>query len=236
MNSDGRPQEPILILDGVTRLFGRHPALVKASLCVSAGDVVALVGPNGAGKTTLLRVAATALRPTFGRGTVNGADVVRERARARRSMCFLGHQDYLYDDLTCEENARFWATMNEAPRSLVGWALEWVGLLGEAATRVRALSYGQRRRLALAGLIVRRPALVLLDEPYAGLDEDGKRLVDGLISECRSEGRAEGRAVVVASHDVERSARFATRVVTLEQGRVAGDMPARESLAREWDR
>ena len=222
MTSERPTPAPVLLLDGVTRLFGRHPALVRASTVVRSGEVIALVGANGAGKTTLLRIAAGALRPTFGRAEVNGHDLVHDRKEARLGVGLLSHQTYLYEELTCEENLRFWTAMHTLPADQIMWSLEEVGLLPEARTSAHALSNGQRRRLALAPLLLRRPSLLLLDEPYAGLDEDGKTLVDAIVAECRGERRA----TVVASHDHERIVRLADRVVEMRDGRIVSDLPA----------
>lgn len=218
---------PVLLFDGVTRLFGGHPALVRASLTIGRGTLVALVGPNGAGKTTLLRIAATLLRPTFGRASVDGLDLTRDRTKVRSLIGYLGHRQQLYEDLTCEENLRFWATMFDVGDREIPSTLDSVGLLRDAQSRVRALSQGQRQRLALARLLLRRPLLSLLDEPFASLDEEGKTLVHSILEEARSEGRA----VVFATHELERGIAMADRVVTLHGGRVLADLPASEAAA-----
>jgi heme ABC exporter ATP-binding subunit CcmA len=198
----------------VTRVFGALPAVVRIDLTVDRGETVLLRGPNGAGKSTLLRVIATALSPTYGSGSVLGFDLVRDRDHIRSRIELLGHRTRLYEDLTAEENLRFAAAMYSI-RGGIGHALEMVGLADVAAERVRGFSQGMRQRLALARMLLRRPDLLLLDEPYAGLDVHARDLVDQTVRTAHDEGCT----VVVATHDVTRG-EFATRVVSMDQGRI----------------
>ncbi|HEX2193514.1 MAG TPA: heme ABC exporter ATP-binding protein CcmA [Candidatus Limnocylindria bacterium] len=186
----------------VARLFGRSAALAGVSLQVERGRMVALLGPNGAGKTTLLRILATSLRPTYGSALVDGIDVAERPELVRRRVAYLSHAAGLYDDLTAAENLRFAAVMLGCsdPADAAASALAAVGLAADADRRVRGLSAGMRRRLALGRLLLARPALLLLDEPYAALDADGIALVDRLIGRWRDDGAT----VLVASHQAER--------------------------------
>src|SRR5262245_52031854 len=164
-------------LRGVTRLFGASPALVRIDLSIGRGEVVLLRGPNGAGKSTLLRVVATALSPTYGGGEVLGFDLVRERERIRAHVELLGHRTRLYEDLTAAENLTFWCAMTGVGRTGVPAALERVGLADVAGERVRGFSQGMRQRVAVARALLREPDLLLLDEPYAGLDTEARDAV-----------------------------------------------------------
>jgi ABC-type multidrug transport system ATPase subunit len=191
------------------------PAVVRADLVLDRGQVGIIRGPNGAGKSTLLRIVATALSPTYGGGRVLGYDLVRERVAIRRRTELLGHRTRLYEDLTAEENLRFACALFGIEPGGVHEALARIGLLDASAERVRGFSQGMRQRLALARVVVRKPELLLLDEPYAGLDEEAKDLVDVLIGETV----AGDGAVIVATHDITRGA-FADRAFSMESGRL----------------
>ncbi len=180
-------------LKGVTRLFGSAPAVVRADLRVERGETLVLRGPNGAGKSTLLRIVATALSPTYGSGSVLGFDLLTERDAIRARTELLSHRTRLYEDLTAAENLTFWCRLLGLDRSGVDTALDRVGLLEVAAERVRGFSQGMRQRVAVARTILRDPELLLLDEPYTGLDAEARHAVDDLM-------RGHGRTVVVATH------------------------------------
>jgi heme exporter protein A len=202
-------------LSGVTRVFGVVPAVVRVDLRVERGEAVLLRGPNGSGKSTLLRVVATALSPTYGGGSVLGFDLVRDREQIRRRVEFLGHRTRLYEDLTAAENLRFACNIHGVPAAGVPEALERVGLAEVAAERVRGFSQGMRQRVAVARVLLRDADLLLLDEPYAGLDAEAGRLVDEAVREARERGRT----VVLATHDVTRGG-LATRTLFMDRGRL----------------
>lgn len=212
--------EPAVCLTDVVTLLGRFPALAGLSLAVAPGEVVLLQGPNGAGKTTLLRTCAGLLRIEGGTARVLGNDLAGDRRAVRRRVGLLGHRTGLYDDLTVAENVGFWAQAVGAPSAEVAPALELLGLSGRLAdVVVRRLSAGQRRRTALAALVVRRPELWLLDEPHAALDQEGRDRVDALIAGAV----ANGGTVLLASHELERVHGLSPRVVTVAGGVVVAD-------------
>lgn len=206
-------------LDGVTRRFGRRWALRGVSLAVQPGEVVGIEGHNGSGKSTLLRVLCTALRPTGGRATVFGADVARAPDAVRSYVGFLAHYPGLYDDLTAEENLRFATRMLGTGAERIPALLERVGLLREARETVRTFSAGMQRRLSLARLLVGRPRLLLLDEPYNNFDLAGIALVNEIVGEVR----ASGGAAMVILHDRHSAGDLLDRVVRLRQGLVEDD-------------
>jgi ABC-type multidrug transport system ATPase subunit len=209
---------PAVQLRSVTRVFGVTPAVVRVDLTVERGEVVLLRGPNGAGKSTLLRVVATALSPTYGGGEVLGFDLVRDRERIRARVELLGHRTRLYEDLTAAENLRFACAMTGCPVEGIPGALERVGLHEVADERVRGFSQGMRQRVAVARAVLRQPDLLLLDEPYAGLDTAARDAVDRAITEAREAGRT----VLLATHDVARGA-MATRTVAMDVGRLVSE-------------
>lgn len=204
-------------LRAVVALLGGFPALAGADLSVSAGEAVLLRGPNGAGKSTLLRLCAGLVAPARGEAFVLGHDLAADRRRVRRRVGLLGHAGFLYDDLTVGENVAFAVRAAAADATAVGPALDRLGLGGRlAATPVGSLSAGQRRRTALAVLVARAPELWLLDEPHAGLDADGRDVLDAVVADAR----ALGATVLLASHDSERAQRLATREVFVAGGLV----------------
>lgn len=208
---------PVVSLRDVVAVLGRFPALAGASLDVSPGEILLLQGPNGAGKTTLLRLCAGLVPLARGTAFVLDHDLRTERAEIRRHVGLLGHQNGLYADLSVRENVRFWGRTSGATSGEIDAALARLGLDGRLATVAAGrLSAGQRRRTALACLIARRARLWLLDEPHAGLDADGRDLLDEVI---RHAARA-GATVMVASHELERAEALATRVVTVAGGLV----------------
>jgi heme exporter protein A len=210
---------PALELRGIAKIYGPTAALKAISIRLECGETMALLGPNGSGKTTLLKIVAGAVTPTLGSGSIFGRDMLNDRQPLRPEVGLLAAENYLYEDLTAEENLWFILTM--AGRRPVGEvllrALEEVGLAGHAGERVRTFSGGMKRRLAIARVLLLRPRLLLLDEPYTSLDADGLELMDTLV---RDHAR-EGGAVMLATHDSERGLALADRVAVLERGALA---------------
>jgi heme exporter protein A len=204
---------------GIARRFGARWCLRGVSLHVRPGEVVALAGTNGSGKTTFLRVVATLLKPNAGTVKVYGHDVTKAPDEVRRHVGFLAHAAGLYEDLTALENLRFAAEMlGRSPNGLEA-ALDRVGLARVAGDRVRGFSAGMQRRLALARLMLVRPRLLLLDEPYANLDTAGTEIINGVITEVRNAG---GAALLVL-HELAPAAGMLDRVLTLVDGRIAAE-------------
>ena len=210
--------EAAVVLDSVTRTFGLTPALIRVILRVERGEVLLVRGHNGAGKSTLLRVIATVLSPTYGSGSVLGHDLEKDREGIRRATELVGHRTRLYEDLTAEENLRFTCALHDLDAGPVTDALHRVGLGGVAGARVRGFSAGMRQRVALARALLRDPELLLLDDPYAGLDADARDVVDGAISDHH----ARDRTVILATHDPE-AGRLATRTAVMDGGRLVAE-------------
>ena len=192
----------VVTLRSAVCLLGRFPALAGADLEVDAGEVVLLAGPNGAGKTTLLRLCAGLLPLRDGSAEVLGHDLARDRRSLRREVGLVGHETFGYDDLTVAENLTFATRAAGRDRAAADAALTRVGLTRVADVAHGRLSQGQRRRLSLAIALARDPKLLLLDEPHAGLDEDARAVVDEVLTAAP----AEGRTVLIATHEVERAA------------------------------
>jgi len=201
------------------RAYAGVPVLDGVDLDVAPGDVVAILGPNGAGKTTLLRILALLLRFDGGSLSMFGDDAGARPAAAKQRIGFVGHESGCYPDLSGRENLEFHAELRgvgDAARR-VAEMLAWSGLDAAAARPVRTYSRGMLQRIALARALVHDPDVLLLDEPATGLDRRAETALDAMIGGHR----ARGRAVVLSTHDVERAAALATRVVVLHHGRVA---------------
>lgn len=204
-------------LRGVVAVLGGFPALAGVDLTVRRGEVLLLQGPNGAGKTSVLRVCAGLLPVERGGGSILGMDITAQRDAIRSRVGLLGHTNGLYLDLTVAQNIRFWASTVGATQDEVAAAMRRMGLDGRlASVKADRLSAGQRRRCALASMIVRRAELWLLDEPHAGLDAAGRDEIDSVLRDAV----AAGATVVVSSHELERAGALATRVVTVDGGTV----------------
>jgi heme ABC exporter ATP-binding subunit CcmA len=207
--------EPVIELKGVVAVLGSFPALAGIDLTVNRGEILLLQGPNGAGKTSLLRVCAGLMPIERGEGRILGIDVTTQRQEIRSRVGLLGHTNGLYLDLTVAQNIAFWAATVNASDSEVAAAMKTMHVDGRlASVKASQLSAGQRRRTALASLIVRRAEIWLLDEPHAGLDAAGRDELDGLLRNAV----AAGATVVLASHESERASGLATRTVTIDGG------------------
>ena len=206
---------PVVSFRDVVAVAGSYPVLAGANFDVEVGEIVLLTGPNGAGKTSLLRVCAGLLPVERGKARVLGIDLAEDRSAVRERVGILGHSNGLYLDLTVRQNIEFWAGLIQASADEVDAALSHVGLSGRLAeVRASQLSAGQRRRVALARLIIRRAELWLLDEPHAGLDSQARDELDATLRNAVEVGAT----VIVASHELERTERLATRRVVVDGG------------------
>lgn len=198
--------------------YGDTIALDGVDLAVEPGTHLLLAGANGAGKTTLLRLLTGLTGPSAGLVRIDGEDPRRSRLRQRLGL--LSHETQLYDDLTVRENLRFFARLYGAPPGAADVALDGVGLAGRADTRVGVLSRGLQQRAALARATLHGPEVLLLDEPFTGLDGAASRAVAANLSERAASTDC---STVVVTHKVEQVASTTNRVVVLRQGRVALD-------------
>jgi len=197
-------------------MLGRFPALAGVDLDIDAGEIVLVSGANGAGKTTLLRLCAGLLPLRAGSAEVLGVDLGRDRRAVRRALALVGHETFCYDDLTVLENVRFAARAAGRSTADADTALERAGLQRLADLTHSRLSQGQRRRVSLANALARAPQLLLLDEPHAGLDEQGRRFLGDVVRATR----ADGGAVLLASHELDLARELATREVRLVAGQL----------------
>jgi len=209
--------EATVEVSGVTRMFGRRRAVDGVDLRLSEGDCVALFGPNGAGKTTLLRLIAGLLKPTKGSIQVGGQSL-RDNAPARGLLGLISHQSMLYSALTKRENVEFAARLYGIadPRAAATKALERMRIADRADAPVRSLSRGLQQRVSIARAIVHEPRVVLLDEPYTGLDAAG----GAALTEMLLSLRGDGAALVLVTHNVEEGLAVATQAAVMLGGRI----------------
>lgn len=206
-----------LALQDITKSFGPVRALTGVTLTVAPGETLALFGPNGAGKTTLLKIAATLMRPTAGRVMLFGEDPAR-LPQLRRLIGLVSHHSYLYPGLTARENllfaARLYGLRDASVR--VDAMLDAVGLLDRGQDLVRTYSRGMTQRLSIARGLVHDPQILLLDEPYTGLDRASAGAFTGLLRAMRG-----ARTVVLTTHSIEQGVALSDRVAILVDGAVA---------------
>jgi len=220
----------MLVANRLRKSYGPSAVLEDVSLELREGQCLALLGPNGAGKTTLLRILATLLRPTAGTVTVGGVDAVKNPEAARAMMGMIAHGSHVYEDLTAIENLRFWTVMrggDASPARLVA-ALQQVELDAVAGERVRTFSAGMKRRLALARVALGNARLLLLDEPFTGLDRQAQKW----LGEFLMSFKAGGGAAIVATHTFGGGLGVADRVAILAGGRLMVDRPCADL---SWD-
>ena len=218
--------QPVVRLRSAVCLLGRFPALAGVDLDVAAGEVVLLSGGNGAGKTTLLRLLAGLVPLHEGEAEVLGQDLRIDRREHRRQLALVGHDTFCYDDLTVRQNLHFAARATNGDVGIADAALERVGLGRLADVTHGRLSAGQRRRLSLAIALARQPRLLLLDEPHAGLDAEGRAVLDEVLTNAGPHDHT----VVLASHELDRARAVASREVVLTAGQAHGTLPAQSPV------
>jgi heme ABC exporter ATP-binding subunit CcmA len=215
----------------VSRHFGRRRALSRISLTLGAGDIVGLLGPNGAGKSTLMGILATLVGPTSGEVRYGEYTVRDGGARVRQRIGLLAHELHLYAELTARQNLAFFAALYDAESGpAIDAALERARLTDRADDQVLSFSRGMRQRLGLERALLHRPRLVLLDEPFTGLDD---RSV-GIVSARLRQLAADGAIVLVATHDLDVAEGLVTRVALLRDGRLLADEPATSGLRARY--
>jgi len=210
----------LVILDRVSKSYGKTEAVLDLTLQVSEGEILGLVGPNGAGKTTTLKMLGCLLKPDAGRVFLDGINAQGDSLKAKRLIGYLPDAPLLYEDFTVFDTvqmyARIWSLRPDGRRVLM--ALDEYGLEPLWNSRVRTLSKGQKQRLSLLCALLHEPRIVLLDEPFTALDIESRQFVRDKIRELASSG---SNAVVVSSHDLADLQKLCSRVALMVKGRVA---------------
>ena len=205
---------------GLYQAYGRQPALRGVDLALQHGEAIALLGPNGAGKSTLLRILSSLERPQRGEVIFPGRG---DDADVRRAIGVVAHESLCYADLSARENLVFFAGLYDVPQAAARaqHLLDRVGLGAASDRPARTYSRGMLQRLAVARALVHSPSLLLLDEPFTGLDRQGTALLAALLAE----EKARGASLIVVSHDLPAIAALVDRVLLLARGRIERDEP-----------
>jgi heme exporter protein A len=207
-------QTPLLIVTGLTHRFGVVTALSNIDLEIFKGDFISIFGPNGAGKTTLLKLFARLAKPT--QGQIEFSSPMNQEGPWH--IGYVSHLSLLYEELTGYENLHFYAKLYGLPEPeiLAGKQLRKMGLEFARNQLTKSYSSGMKQRLSIARALLHDPALLLLDEPYAGLDQHGSRLLSGLLENLK----AEGRTVLLITHNIEQGLALSNRLIVLNRGRI----------------
>ena len=214
----------------LVKRFGLKTVLKGMDFEVEEGEFVGLLGPNGAGKTTFLRILSSLSRPSLGDVRIAGYRLPHQATAVRRRLGVLSHQPLLYGDLTAEENLRFYGKMYavEDPDSRIDEVLQLVDLAHRRNDLVRTYSRGMQQRLAIARSVIHDPDILLLDEPYTGLDQDACAMLDEVLQEIA----VQGRTIVMTSHDLARVADLASRFDVLSRGIIVSSA-GREDIPKD---
>ena len=212
----------MIIVKKLVKRVGLKTILRGVDFEVQPGEFVALLGPNGAGKTTFLRILASLSRPSLGEVNIAGYKLPQQAAEVRARLGVVSHLPLLYGDLNAEENLRFYARLyginNYEVR--ITEVLEMVGLETRRRDLVRTFSRGMQQRLAIGRAVLHDPDVMLFDEPYTGLDQDASSMLDDVLKTVA----AQGRTVVMTSHDLSRAEDLATRFDILSRGVIAASI------------
>ncbi len=222
----------IISVKGLTKRFAGHVALHDIDLNIEQGEFVIILGPNGAGKTTLLKILETLVRPSYGSIKIGGLELSRSAVEIRKKIGAISHESYLYDDLTVEENLHFYGKMYGLPESeltvRIQTLLEQLHLEQRCMDRVSTLSRGMKQRLSIARSLIHDPDIILMDEPYTGLDLRSACDLDKMLLE-----NSRKVTVLMVTHDLERAFVICDRVIILSAGKIAVDMRKQEIASVE---
>jgi len=207
----------------LSKVFGKSPVLKALDLDLKKGEFAVVFGPNGAGKTTLLKLISTLIEPTGGSVFVSGFNITEEPEKVRKEIGMLSHDSYLYGDLTAKENLYFFGKMygingKELEKRILQ-LLNDVGLVTKVDERVSTFSRGMKQRLSIARALLHRPSLLLLDEPYTGLDPGAALVFENILKSPEFQGSTK----LMVSHDLERGFALCDRVLILNKGKFVYD-------------
>ena len=216
--------------EALKKSFGGHEALRGIDIRIKKGEFYTLFGPNGAGKTTFIKILSTLVKPTTGKLTVSGHDALKGPDLVRRVTGVLSHDPFLYENLSAFENIRFFGTLYgvEEPGERAREVIERVGLGRREHDIVRTFSRGMKQRLAVARAIVHDPGVLLLDEPYTGLDQHGARVFGEMLSILKSDRRT----ILMTTHNIDEGLDRSDRVGILAGGRMVYES-GREGVGKE---
>ncbi|NLO29193.1 MAG: ABC transporter ATP-binding protein [Methanosarcina mazei] len=207
----------------LSKVFGKNPVLKSLDLDLEKGEFAVIFGPNGAGKTTLLKLISTLITPTEGSVFVSGFNVVEAPENASREIGLLSHESYLYGELCAKENLRFFGQLygiiGQKLEERISSILEDTGLVAKKDERVSTFSRGMKQRLSIARALLHRPSILLLDEPYTGLDPGASLVFENLIKSLEFQKSTK----LMVSHDLERGFALSSRLLILNKGKFVYD-------------
>lgn len=227
-----RLEKPAVQVTGVSKTFGNLHALRDVNFELATGDFLTIFGPNGAGKTTLIRILSTLMKASSGSITIGGFSVSKEPEKIRRQIGVIAHQTYLYEELTAEENLKFYGKLYDVPKlsAKIETIISEVGLKWRRHDRVRTFSRGMQQRLSIARAMIHDPTILLLDEPYTGLDQHASEMLTTWLSRLKDDRRT----TIMVTHDLEKGLELAGRVSILNQGRIVYDRKGRTTDLSEF--
>ncbi|MBK8030336.1 MAG: ABC transporter ATP-binding protein [Chloroflexi bacterium] len=213
----------IIETHALTKAYGLQPVLRKIDLGIERGEFVALLGANGSGKSTLLRLLCALTKPTAGSIKVGGWELPKEAAAVRSQIGLVSHKSLVYDNLTAIENLRFFARVYglDDIDGRIKRGLERVGLGKRGGDLVRTYSRGMLQRLSIARALIHNPDVLLLDEPYTGLDQDASGILDSLLVQAHGDGKT----IIMVTHELDRAQRLAQRAIIISRGAIVLDAP-----------
>jgi ABC-type multidrug transport system ATPase subunit len=208
--------DPIILLKNIQKKYGRVTALKDISLSINQGEKVILTGPNGAGKTTLLKIISVQISPSAGSLIINGVDALKNAIDVKRILSLVGHRSFLYDELTVDENLRFYGGFYDVKEEDLSRVIEITNLKQKLETRVGYLSYGYKKRVDIARALLAKPKILTLDELFSGLDSDSSRRV--LDSLKQFDG-----TIILSTHTLEWANELCKREIFLREGMIERD-------------
>jgi len=215
--------DAIISARGIQKSFGNQAALKSIDVEFIKGESVAIFGPNGAGKTTLLKVLSTIVTPTKGNVVIDGTDIRKDPSRARKLIGVISHETYLYDELTARENLRFFGKMYGMEKDMleerIAELLGQVVLLRRGNDRVGSFSRGMKQRLSIARALIHKPSILLMDEPYTGLDQQAAEAFENVLRILDTQRVTK----IMVSHNIERALQLCDRVMIMDKGKIAYD-------------
>ncbi|MDQ7063478.1 MAG: heme ABC exporter ATP-binding protein CcmA [candidate division KSB1 bacterium] len=209
----------MIVVKNLTKSFGTQYALRGIHLEIQEGTFLSIFGPNGAGKTTFIRILSTLSRPSTGEILIDGKKLQDHAESFRQRIGVIGHSTFLYDELTAYENLQFYARLYSIPdaKARIHQALEEVGLKARADDFVRTFSRGMQQRLSIARAMLHQPDILLLDEPFTGLDQHASFMLMHWLKELKNEKRT----ILLVTHDLTHGLELAEHVAIFVRGKVA---------------
>lgn len=236
LNNPGNRGEKIITITNLSKYFGRKQVLKNLNLEIATGEFLTIFGPNGAGKTTLMKIISTLSRPSSGEIIIDEFDIdfKNEQIEIRKNLGVISHNLYLYDELTAEENLRFFGKMYSYPsRELdrrIDELLDEIGLRFRINDKVATFSRGMKQRLSIARAILHEPKILLLDEPYTGLDQHATEILTKILKRLKTGNRT----IIMTTHNIEQGFLLCDRVAILSKGNIVFEKNSKKLDVKEF--